>query len=254
MLAIVSLPVLATYLARDETTKPDGFVIETHGAGGHSAPPRGALTLDDDGDPVYGPRDTPDIAKMAALGIPYWLAGGVAHPERLAAARAAGAAGVQVGSAFALCEESGMEAGLRTEVKSRAQQGTLKVRNNPAASPTAFPFKVADLPARSPRPRSSRAAVASATSAISVRPIAPPRMRSATAAPPSPRRRTSARAATPQTPTASSACATVSSPRSASASAVPAALPSPRSSPSARTSASWTTSARAARRTQHPMS
>lgn len=146
VLAIVSLPVLATYLARDETTKPDGFVIETHGAGGHSAPPRGALTLDDDGDPVYGPRDTPDIAKMAALGIPYWLAGGVAHPERLAAARAAGAAGVQVGSAFALCEESGMEAGLRTEVKSRAQQGTLKVRNNPAASPTAFPFKVADLP------------------------------------------------------------------------------------------------------------
>ncbi|MEU4269854.1 nitronate monooxygenase [Streptomyces sp. NPDC026092] len=146
VLAIVSLPVLASYLARDEATKPDGFVIETHGAGGHSAPPRGALTLDDDGNPIYGPRDMPDLAKMSALGIPYWLAGGAAHPERLAAARAAGAAGVQVGSAFALCEDSGMTAELRTEVTSRARQGTLKVRNNPSASPTAFPFKVADLP------------------------------------------------------------------------------------------------------------
>ncbi len=149
VLAIVSLPVLASYLARDETTRPDGFVIETHGAGGHSAPPRGALKLDEDGEPVYGPRDVPDLAKMASLvdqGIPFWLAGGAAHPERLAEARAAGAAGVQVGSAFALCEESGMAAELREQVKSRAQDDTLKVRNDAAASPTAFPFKVADLP------------------------------------------------------------------------------------------------------------
>ncbi|SDL01289.1 nitronate monooxygenase [Streptomyces indicus] len=146
VLAVVSLPVLAAYLARDEATRPDGFVIETPGAGGHSAPPRGALTLDENGEPVYGPRDVPDLAKMAKLGIPFWLAGGAAHPARLASALSAGAAGVQVGSAFALCEESGMEESLLTAAKSRARKGTLRVRNDPDASPTSFPFKVADLP------------------------------------------------------------------------------------------------------------
>ncbi|MGB8940333.1 MAG: nitronate monooxygenase [Streptomyces sp.] len=145
VLAIVSLPLLASYLARDEATTPDGFVIETHGAGGHSAPPRGALQLDAEGEPVYGPRDHPDLAKMAKIGIPFWLAGGAAHPERLAAARALGAVGVQVGSAFALCEESGMEPGLRQALRARVHAKELKVRNDPMASPTAFPFKVAEL-------------------------------------------------------------------------------------------------------------
>ncbi|WP_330332723.1 nitronate monooxygenase [Streptomyces sp. NBC_00536] len=145
VLAIVSLPVLAAYLARDAATRPDGFVIETSSAGGHSAPPRGPMTLDGAGEPVYGPRDHPDLAKMAALGLPFWLAGGQASPEALAAARAQGAAGVQIGSAFALCEESGMARHLREELLERARAGTLVVRNDPAASPTAFPFKVAEL-------------------------------------------------------------------------------------------------------------
>lgn len=146
VLAIVSLPLLASYLARDAATTPDGFVIETHGAGGHSAPPRGALRLDAEGEPVYGPRDHPDLAKMARIGIPFWLAGGAAHPERLAAARALGAVGVQVGSAFALCEESGLEPGLRQDLRIRAHAKGLRVRNDPMASPTAFPFKVAESP------------------------------------------------------------------------------------------------------------
>ncbi|MET9361388.1 nitronate monooxygenase [Streptomyces sp. NPDC006632] len=146
VLAIVSLPVLASYLVRDPATRPDGFVIETHRAGGHSAPPRGKLVLDAAGDPVYGPRDHPDLAKVAALGIPFWLAGGAAHPARLAAARALGAEGVQLGSVFALCEESGLRDDLRTELRTRARAGTLRVRNDPRASPTAFPFKVAELP------------------------------------------------------------------------------------------------------------
>ncbi|MGW6705508.1 nitronate monooxygenase [Streptomyces sp. NPDC054956] len=146
VLAIVSLPVLATYLARDEATRPDGFVIETSKAGGHSAPPRGPMKLDEAGEPVYGPRDNPDLARMAALGLPFWLAGGQADPGAVAAALAEGAAGVQVGSAFALCEESGMARHLREELLERARTGTLSVRNDPEASPTAFPFKVADLP------------------------------------------------------------------------------------------------------------
>ncbi|WP_330298659.1 nitronate monooxygenase [Streptomyces sp. NBC_00503] len=146
VLAIVSLPVLATYLARDEITRPDGFVIETSQAGGHSAPPRGPMKLDETGEPVYGPRDNPDLAKMTALGLPFWLAGGQASPGAVAAALAAGATGVQVGSAFALCEESGMVRHLREELLGRAHTGTLSVRNDPEASPTSFPFKVADLP------------------------------------------------------------------------------------------------------------
>jgi len=40
-LAIVSSDILASYLAKDEITRPDGFVIEGHLAGGHNAPPRG---------------------------------------------------------------------------------------------------------------------------------------------------------------------------------------------------------------------
>ncbi|MEV7519839.1 nitronate monooxygenase [Streptomyces sp. NPDC091371] len=146
VLAIVSLPVLAAYLARDEATRPDGFVIETSQAGGHSAPPRGPMKLDEQGEPVYGPRDHPDLARMAALGLPFWLAGGQASPEAVAAARAEGAAGVQVGSAFALCEESGMAPHLRAELRGRSLAGTLTVRNDPDASPTSFPFKVAELP------------------------------------------------------------------------------------------------------------
>ncbi|MGE6737331.1 nitronate monooxygenase, partial [Streptomyces sp. NPDC059900] len=146
VLAIVSLPLLAGYLARDEATVPDGFVIETHGAGGHSAPPRGKWQLDARGEPLYGPRDHPDLAKMAKINIPFWLAGGTAHPQRLAAARALGAAGVQVGSAFALCEESGLQPGLRQALRNRAHAQQLKVRNDPKASPAAFPFKVAEVP------------------------------------------------------------------------------------------------------------
>src|SRR5665647_874183 len=75
-LAIVSAHVLAAYLAREDSTRPDGFVVEGPRAGGHNAPPRGRLVLDDDGQPVFGPRDDADLAKVAAVGLPFWLAGG----------------------------------------------------------------------------------------------------------------------------------------------------------------------------------
>ncbi|GAB2947401.1 nitronate monooxygenase [Micromonospora polyrhachis] len=145
LLAIVSSAVLATYLARDTTTRPDGFVLEGPVAGGHSARPRGPLTLDADGEPVYGPKDRLDLAKVAKLGLPFWLAGGQTGPERLAEARAAGAAGVQVGTAFALCRESGLAPVLRQRMLHDAAQGSLIVRNDVQASPTGFPFKVAQL-------------------------------------------------------------------------------------------------------------
>lgn len=146
LLAIISSAILAIRLARDPLTRPDGFVLETSIAGGHSAPPRGKPPLSDSGEPVYGPRDEIEVSKVAALGLPFWLAGGFATPEGLSAARASGAAGIQVGSAFALCAESGVDPELKQQLLERAQAGTLSVRNEPYASPTGFPFKVAQLP------------------------------------------------------------------------------------------------------------
>ncbi|WP_412753704.1 nitronate monooxygenase [Krasilnikovia sp. M28-CT-15] len=145
LLAIVSSATLAVYLARDDATRPDGFVVETPIAGGHSARPRGPLKLSADGEPVYGPRDHVDLPRIAALGLPFWIAGGRCGPEHLTAVHAAGAAGVQVGTAFALCRESGLDPTLRRSLLDEALRGALVVRNHAGASPTGFPFKVAHL-------------------------------------------------------------------------------------------------------------
>lgn len=144
-LAIVSNHILAGYLARDPITRPDGFILETPVAGGHSAPPRGSLTLDTRGDPIYGQRDQFDLVKTAAVGLPFWLAGGYADPKRVVQALDSGATGVQIGSAFALCRESGFTPELRQTVLQGALDGSLIVRNHPRASPTGFPFKLAQL-------------------------------------------------------------------------------------------------------------
>jgi NAD(P)H-dependent flavin oxidoreductase YrpB (nitropropane dioxygenase family) len=145
-LAIVSSHVLAAYLARDEHITPDGFVIEGPPAGGHNAPPRGKLVLDELGQPVFGPRDDADLDKVAAIGLPFWLAGSYGTPEALVEARSAGAAGVQVGTLFALSQDSGIVPTLRDGLMERLRAGVLEVRTDPLASPTGFPFKVAQLP------------------------------------------------------------------------------------------------------------
>jgi NAD(P)H-dependent flavin oxidoreductase YrpB (nitropropane dioxygenase family) len=144
-LAIVSSHVLAQYLNREQSTRPDGFVVEGPRAGGHNAPPRGRLTLDETGQPVYGPRDEGDLKALAAIGLPFWLAGGYGEPERVRAALDAGAAGVQIGTLFALSRESGMAEPFREQLLQELRGGTLDVRTDAAASPTGFPFKVAQL-------------------------------------------------------------------------------------------------------------
>lgn len=141
-LAIVSSNTLAMSLARKAAVPPDGFVIEGPTAGGHNAPPRGALTLNEIGEPVYGPRDVPDLAGFRELGLPFWLAGGFGHRPKLAEALAEGAQGVQVGTPFAFCEESGILPELKAEVVRRCLEGTASVYTDPLASPTGFPFKV----------------------------------------------------------------------------------------------------------------
>jgi nitronate monooxygenase len=144
-LAIVSSSALATMLARKATGRVDGFVIEGYTAGGHNAPPRGPAKDASRARPIYGPRDVTDLDAIRALGLPFWLAGSYAHPEKLAAARAAGAAGVQIGTAFALCEEAGLEDAIKQAVLVKSRNKSLTVLTDGNASPTGMPFKVVDL-------------------------------------------------------------------------------------------------------------
>jgi nitronate monooxygenase len=144
-LSIVSSNVLATTMLRRSNGVVDGFVVEAPEAGGHNAPPRGKLTLDDAGQPVYGEKDAVDLGRIRELGKPFWIAGGTGSRARLEEALALGAAGVQVGTAFALCEESGLREDSRRELLRMAINGTAKIHTDPLASPTGFPFKVAQL-------------------------------------------------------------------------------------------------------------
>jgi nitronate monooxygenase len=144
-LSIVSSNVLATTMLRRSNGVVDGFVVEAPEAGGHNAPPRGKMTLDEHGQPVYGDKDAVDLARILELGKPFWIAGGAASHQRLSEALDLGAAGVQVGTAFALCEESGLREDSRRELIRMALDGTARVHTDPLASPTGFPFKVAQL-------------------------------------------------------------------------------------------------------------
>ncbi|MBK5222685.1 MAG: nitronate monooxygenase [Acidimicrobiia bacterium] len=144
--AIVSSASLAKFLARDVETRPDGFIIERPTAGGHNAPPRGKLQLDGVGQPIYGDRDDVDLAAVASLGLPFWLAGADSTPDGLGSAVASGAAGIQVGTAFAFCAESGITDELRTAVLDDVVEQAVTVRTDPRASPSGFPFKVVSVP------------------------------------------------------------------------------------------------------------
>lgn len=144
-LAIVSSNTLATTMLRRASGRVDGLVIETPTAGGHNAPPRGKLQLNDAGEPVYGERDRVDIEALRALGVPFWMAGGYGNAEKLREALEQGAAGIQVGTAFAFSEESGMRTDLKRKLIAQAVEGKGVVFTDPLASPTGFPFKVAQL-------------------------------------------------------------------------------------------------------------
>lgn len=124
---------------------PDGFVVESHPAGGHNAPPRGPMRLSSTGEPVYGPRDAVDFEALTRLGRPFWLAGGFGTPEGLREAERQGASGVQVGTAFALCRESGLAEELKAAILDRVVAGRACVFTDSKASPTGFPFKVVAL-------------------------------------------------------------------------------------------------------------
>jgi NAD(P)H-dependent flavin oxidoreductase YrpB (nitropropane dioxygenase family) len=144
-LPIISSVVLAQALLKRSEGSIEGFVIEGPIAGGHNAPPRGAMILNEFGEPIYTAKDNVDLEKIKALGLPFWLAGGFGHPEQLQLALAQGAAGIQVGTAFAYCTESGMESQNKQAILRKVVDGEIIVRTNPIASPTGFPFKVVSL-------------------------------------------------------------------------------------------------------------
>ncbi len=144
-LPVISSVVLAQALLKRSEGEVDGFVIEGPMAGGHNAPPRGELKLNEQGEPVYGEKDEVDLEKIRRLGLPFWLAGGYGRPGQLQQALAAGATGIQVGTAFSLCDESGMEPGLKKRLLRKVLDHQAQVLTSPVASPTGFPFKVAQL-------------------------------------------------------------------------------------------------------------
>jgi len=144
-LPIVSSNTLAVTMLKKANGRVDGLVVETRTAGGHNAPPRGRMQLSETGEPLYGQRDAIDISKLRELGVPFWLAGGYGHPQKLREALAEGAAGVQVGTAFEFASESGLRDDYKDALMKKAIAGKARVFTDPLASPTGFPFKVAQL-------------------------------------------------------------------------------------------------------------
>lgn len=147
---IVSSAVLAMSLKKKSTGEVNGFIVEGPLAGGHNAPPRGPMKLNEAGEPIYGERDAVSFEDMNALELPYWMAGHYATPEKIALVRSQGAAGIQAGTLFAFCEESGVSKKLRQEslevIKNNPPPEGGWIFTDPRSSPTGFPFKAAKLP------------------------------------------------------------------------------------------------------------
>lgn len=114
-----------------------GFVVEEPTAGGHNAPPRNKVE--------YGIKDVVNYNEIAKLGLPFWIGGAYASPEKLKWALSVGAKGIQAGSIFALCEESGMWPVYRKQICKLGFNDELQVRTDMRISPTGYPFKVAGL-------------------------------------------------------------------------------------------------------------
>jgi NAD(P)H-dependent flavin oxidoreductase YrpB (nitropropane dioxygenase family) len=147
LLAIASLEGLVQALSQSQSEAPDGFIIEHHTAGGHNAGPQGPIRLDNLRQPIYSELDEPDLTAIHQIGLPFWLAGGYASREKIQKAQTFGATGVQVGSVFALAEESGMKPAYKSAIMNEIKKGTedSDLVKTTLFSPTGFPFKVVQL-------------------------------------------------------------------------------------------------------------
>jgi len=142
---IVSSFILAMTMAKKAKGRVDGLILENHTAGGHNAPPRGVMHMDENGEPVYGEKDEIDYKRIADLGLPFWIAGGFSTVDSFEYARANGASGIQIGSLFAFCRESGLLDEIKKKFLALIEAGKQIVFTDPNASPTGFPFKVAAI-------------------------------------------------------------------------------------------------------------
>lgn len=144
-IAIVSSSTLAQALIKKSDGCIDGFVVEHHSAGGHNAPPRGMLKTTADGEPIYGQKDECNLEDIRKLGLPFWLAGSYASPEKLSLAWSSGAKGIQVGTAFAFCKESGIRPDIKQSVINKALHKESRVATCAKASASGYPFKIVEL-------------------------------------------------------------------------------------------------------------
>lgn len=145
-LPIISSHSLAQMLARKATGPIDGFIVESHVAGGHNAPPRGATVNGSNEELVYTERDNADLEAMKKLNIPFWLAGGQGTPLAFKQALDQGASGIQVGTLFAFSKESGLTANIKKSALEQALTKKVQIVTDKDASPTSFPFKVVNIP------------------------------------------------------------------------------------------------------------
>lgn len=142
---IIASNALAATMLRRSNGRIDGFVIEGPTAGGHNAPPRGSRILNEFGELVYGERDIVDLKLISELGLPFWVAGGFASAEKLRTILEIGGTGIQAGTAFAVCEESGLSPEHKRTLLEKSISGDARVLTDASASPTGYPFKVAQL-------------------------------------------------------------------------------------------------------------
>jgi len=119
--------------------KPYAFILENHEAGGHNAPPRNRVS--------FGEQDdlTTYFDKVRNLGVNVYVAGDGSSREEYQSWIDQGAYGVQVGSRFALCTDSGMRDDLRDKIIERNANGETIVQTSNRLSPTGYPFKQVPL-------------------------------------------------------------------------------------------------------------
>jgi len=129
---------LDTWNKRVHGARPDAFVLENHAAGGHNAQPRNKT--------AFGEADDINsyFDKVLALDVPVYVAGAFEHGgsrKDLLYWQGRGAVGIQVGSRFALSQESGLRDDLKKRTIKASREGTLQVLTDARLSPTGFPFK-----------------------------------------------------------------------------------------------------------------
>lgn len=139
--AIVSSYILAVKMQEKGV---DGLIFESYTAGGHNAPPRGKA-IGSDGSPLYDEKDEIDWGRVIQkIHVPYYLAGSFSTREdRWEFARSVGARGIQVGSIFALSDQSNITEKLKAKVRKNGFLGIQKIRTDGRFSSSGYPFKIA---------------------------------------------------------------------------------------------------------------